>query len=95
MSAEDMIKSVVIASANDAAVALAEHISGSEDVFVKKMNEKASSLGMTNTNFENTNGLDDTATKHYSSARDIAIMSRELIKYDYILKFSSTWIKSN
>lgn len=92
MSAEEMIKSVVIASANDAAVALAEHISGSEDVFVNKMNEKASSLGMTNTNFENTNGLDDTATKHYSSARDIAIMSRELIKYDYILKFSSTWM---
>lgn len=94
MSAEDMIKSVVIASANDAAVALAEHISGSEDVFVKKMNEKASVLGMKNTNFENTNGLDDTATRHYSSARDIAIMSRELIKYAYILKFSSTWMDS-
>ena len=94
MSAEDMIKSVVISSANDTAVALAEHISGSEDVFVTKMNDKASSLGMINTNFENTNGLDDTATRHYSSARDIAIMSRELIKYDYILKFSSTWMDS-
>ena len=92
MSAEDMIKSVVIASANDAAVALAEHICGSEDIFVQRMNEKAKELGMNNTNFENTNGLDDTATNHKTSARDIAIMSRELIKYKDILKYSSTWM---
>ena len=92
MSAEDMIKSVVISSANDAAVALAEHICGSEDAFVKQMNDKAKELGMNNTYFENTNGLDDSTTKHLTSARDIAIMSRELIKHEDILKYSSTWM---
>ncbi len=92
MSVEDMIKSVVISSANDAAVALAEHICGSEEVFVKRMNDKAKELGMTDTNFENTNGLDDTATNHVTSARDIAIMSRELIKHEDILKYSSRWM---
>ncbi len=92
MSVEDMIKSVVIASANDAAVALAEHICGSEELFVKRMNEKADELCMENTHFENTNGLDDTAQNHVTSARDIAIMSRELIKHEDILKYSSTWM---
>ncbi|MBR2381347.1 MAG: D-alanyl-D-alanine carboxypeptidase [Clostridia bacterium] len=92
MSAEDMIKSVVIASANDAAVALAEHICGSEQIFVQRMNEKARELGMENTYFENTNGLDDTATNHLTSAIDIAIMSRELIKHEDILKYSSIWM---
>ena len=92
MSVEDMIKSVVIASANDAAVALAEHIEGSEEAFVKKMNVKARELGMENTNFENTNGLDDTALNHVTSARDIAIMSRELIKHDKITEYSSIWM---
>ena len=92
MSVEDLIKSVVIASANDAAVALAEHIEGSEDAFVKKMNDKAEELGMSQTNFENTNGLDDTATNHQTSARDIAIMSRELLKYDIITEYSSIWM---
>ncbi len=92
MSVEDMVKSVVIASANDAACALAEHVSGSEEAFVKKMNERAAELGMKNTSFENTNGLDDTAMKHLTSARDIAIMSRELIKHDKILQYSSIWM---
>lgn len=92
MSVEDMVKSVVIASANDAACALAEHISGSEEAFVKKMNERAAELGMKNTSFENTNGLDDTATNHLTSARDIAIMSRELIKHPKILEYSSIWM---
>ena len=94
MSAEDMIKSVVISSANDAAVALAEHIAGSEELFVTKMNEKAKALGMKNTNFENTNGLDDTAENHVISARDIAIMSRELIGHKKILEYSSIWMDS-
>ncbi len=94
MSAEDMIKSVVIASANDAAVALAEHICGSEEAFVMRMNQRARELGMENTNFENTNGLDDTTSNHTTSARDIAIMSRELIKHEDILKYSSTWMDS-
>ena len=94
LSAEDMIKSVVISSANDAAVALAEHIAGSEEAFVKKMNEKAAELGMKNTVFENTNGLDDTAQNHVTSARDIALMSAELIKHDKILEYSSIWMDS-
>ncbi len=92
MSVEDLIKSVVIASANDAAVALAEHVEGSEEVFVKKMNDKAEALGMSQTSFENTNGLDDTATNHKTSARDIAIMSKELLKYDIITEYSSIWM---
>ncbi len=92
MSVEDMIKSVVIASANDAALALAEHIAGSEQSFVKMMNDKALQLDMINTKFENTNGLDDTTLNHYTSARDIAIMSRELIKHKKILEYSSIWM---
>ena len=92
MSVEDMIKSVVIASANDAACALAEHVSGSEDAFVKAMNDRAQELGMTQTHFENTNGLDDTAENHVTSARDIAIMSAALIKHKKILEYSSIWM---
>ena len=92
MIVEDLLKSVIISSANDAAVALAEHVAGSEDAFVKKMNERAVALGMKNTFFENTNGLDDTVTNHVTSARDIAIMSRELIKHEKILQYSSIWM---
>ncbi len=94
MSVRDMVKSVVIASANDAAVALAEHICGSESAFVSKMNSRAAELGMKNTAFENTNGLDDTTDTHLTSARDIAIMSRELIRHKEVLKYSSTWMDS-
>jgi len=92
MSVEDMIKSVVIASANDAAVALAEHIAGSEEAFVEMMNKRAEELGMNNTYFENTNGLDDTAENHVTSARDIAIMSAKLLSYDKITEYSSIWM---
>ncbi len=92
MTVTDMVKSVVIASANDAAVALAEHIAGSEGAFVTMMNARAQDLGMANTHFENTNGLDDTVTDHLTSAKDIAIMSRELIKHPRILEYSSTWM---
>ena len=92
MTVRDLIKSVVIASANDAAVALAEHTYGSEEAFVKRMNERAAELGMTATHFENTNGLDDTAQNHVTSARDIAIRSRELIRHTEILEYSSTWM---
>ena len=94
LSAEDMIKSVVISSANDAAVALAEHICGSEEAFVTKMNERAAELGMKNTHFENTNGLDDTVANHVTSARDIALMSAALIKHKKILEYSSIWMDS-
>ena len=92
MPARDLIKSVVIASANDAAVALAEHTYGSEEAFVRRMNERAAELGMTSTHFENTNGLDDTARNHVTSAADIAIMSRALIAHEEILAYSSTWM---
>jgi len=92
MSVEDMLKSVIISSANDAAVALAEHVAGSEEAFVQKMNARAAELGMKNTWFENTNGLDDTVTKHLTSARDIALMSRELIKHKKILEYSAIWM---
>ena len=92
MPVVDMLKSVVIASANDAAVALAEHLCGSVDSFVSRMNEKAKSLGMNDTTFENVTGLDDTAQHHLTSAKDIAIMSRELIQHKTILEYSSIWM---
>lgn len=91
ISVEELIKCAVIASANDASVSLAELVSGNEDLFVKKMNEKAGQLKLINTYFENTTGLDDTTVNHHSCAKDVATISRELIKYDLILKYSSTW----
>ncbi len=95
MTVEDLLKSVVISSANDAAVALAEYIAGSEEGFVEMMNNRAAELGMQSTYFENTNGLDDTTERHLTSARDIAIMSRELIKnHPTILEYSSIWMDS-
>ena len=92
MCVEEMIKCVVIASANDCAVALAEHVAGSEANFVSRMNARAAELGMANTHFENTNGLDDTVTDHVASARDIAIMSRALIAHPKILEYSGIWM---
>ena len=94
MTVEEMIKCVVIASANDCAVALAECVSGSEENFVAAMNARAAELGLQNTRFENTNGLDDTVTDHVSSARDIAIMSRQLISHPKILEYSGIWMDS-
>ena len=92
MSVEEMLKCVIIASANDCAVALAEHVAGSEEAFVARMNARAAELGMAHTNFENTNGLDDTAVNHVTSARDIAIMSRALIAHEKILEYSGIWM---
>lgn len=92
MTVEDLLKSVVIASANDAAVALAEYISGSVPAFVEKMNTRAAQLGMKNTVFENVTGLDDTAERHLTSARDIALMSRALISHKTVLQYSSIWM---
>lgn len=91
MSVEDMIKSVVVASANDAAYALAELVAGSEEAFVQMMNKRAEALGMKNTHFENTNGLDDTTENHVISARDIAIMSAELLTHKKILDYTTIW----
>ncbi len=94
MKAEDLLKSVIIASANDATVALAEHIAGSEEEFVTRMNKRAEELGMVNTHFENTNGLDDTTENHLTSAKDIAIMSKELLKHEKIMEYSTIWMDS-
>ena len=91
---ETMIKCIVVASGNDASVAMAEHICGSEQEFVRHMNERAAGLGMKNTNFEDCCGLTDSAN-HYTTAEDIAIMSRELItKYPKILEYSSIWMEN-
>lgn len=92
MCAEEMLKCVIIASANDAAVALAEKVAGSEDAFVARMNERAAELGMVNTHFENVTGLDDDTTKHLTSSYDIALMSRELLKHEIITKYSTIWM---
>ncbi len=91
---DTMIKCISIASANDAAVAMAEYVSGSETEFVKKMNEKAKELGMVHTSFKNCNGLDDSIQSgHYSSAYDVALMSKELItKYPEISNYSTVWM---
>ncbi len=91
MSVEELIKCMVIASANDATVAMAELVAGTETEFVRRMNARAEELGLRNTSFENTTGLDDDTVSHYSSPYDIALMSRELIKHDIILKYSSLW----
>ncbi len=91
MRLEELLKCVVIASANDAAYALAEHVAGSEEAFVRRMNARAAELGMKNTVFENTNGLDDTVTKHLTSARDIALMSRALLAHEKILDYTTIW----
>ena len=92
MSVHDLLKGIAVASGNDACVAIAEHIAGSEEGFVAMMNKRASELGMLNTCFKNTNGLD--AEGHYSSATDIAIMTAELLKYPAILDFTTIWIDS-
>ncbi len=92
MTLEDLLKSVVIASANDAAVALAEFVAGSVPTFVEKMNKRAKELGMTDTKFENVTGLDDTAESHLTSARDIALMSQALVAHPTILQYSSIWM---
>ena len=89
MSVEDLVKGICVASGNDATVALAEKIAGTEAAFVKLMNDRAQKLGLKNTHFVNSTGLD--ATGHYSSASDMAIMARELVKHQRILDFSSIY----
>ncbi|MBQ8300210.1 MAG: D-alanyl-D-alanine carboxypeptidase [Clostridia bacterium] len=92
MSVDELLKCVIIASANDAALTLAEHVAGSEEAFVSMMNEKAKELGMKNTNFENVTGLDDEVTNHTTSAYDIALMSKELLKHQDIQKYTTIWM---
>ena len=92
MSVHDMLKAVAVASGNDAAVALGEFVAGSNEEFVKRMNERAKELGMNDTNFINCNGLDEEG--HISSAHDISLMSKELISHPRILEFTSIWMDS-
>ena len=92
MSVDDLIKATVIMSANDAAVVLAEAVSGSEEAFVAQMNEKAQQLGMNDTVFKNCNGLDEEG--HVTSAYDVALMSRALLRFEKIRDYTLTWMDS-
>ena len=92
MTVDEMIKATAVASANDAAVALAEFVCGSEDDFVAAMNEKAAQLGMEDTTFKNCNGLDEEG--HITSAYDVALMSRELIRHEKIYDYTTIWLDS-
>ncbi|MCG8532678.1 MAG: D-alanyl-D-alanine carboxypeptidase, partial [Desulfovibrionales bacterium] len=97
MTLNDLIKSIAIASANDSCVAVAEYLYGTEEAFVKKMNERAQQLKLENTLFVNSTGLPPDGSKevgNYTCVRDIAVMSRELLKYPIILKWTSIWLDS-
>ncbi len=95
MTLEEMMKAIGIVSANDACVAVAEYLYGTEDAFVKGMNDKARELGLKNTYFYNTNGLptdNPDIQGNYTSAHDLAVMARELLKHKKVLEWTSTWI---
>ena len=93
MSVHEMLKCISVVSANDCAVAMAEHLCGSEQSFVERMNARAEELGMKNTHFTNCTGLFDDR-EHYTSAYDIALMSRELIRHDLIKDYTTIWMGS-
>ena len=93
MSVRDMLKCIAVVSANDCAVAMAEYMCGSEEAFVKKMNERAKALGLAHTHFSNCSGLFDDG-QHYTTARDVAIMSRELIRHESIKAYTTIWMDS-
>ena len=94
MSMDEMLKSVVVSSANDCATALAEHVAGSEAAFVEMMNSRAQELGLTDTHYVNCTGLDDepNAAEHLTTAHDIAVISRELLRHDEIRKYTTIWM---
>lgn len=93
MSVRDMLKCIAVVSANDCAVAMAEYMCGSEEAFVKKMNERARALGLRHTHFSNCSGLFDDG-QHYTTARDVALMSRELIRHESIKEYTTIWMDS-
>lgn len=93
MSVSEMIKCIAVVSANDCAVAMAEYLSGSEEQFVRRMNERAAELGMTHTVFTGCTGLFDDG-RHHTTARDVAVMSRELIRHDMIKDYTTIWMDS-
>lgn len=94
MTVDDLLKATTVYSANDACTALGEYVAGSEDAFVAMLNERAAQLGMKNTYFENCTGLDDTTEKHLTTALDVAIMSRELLKHEMIINYTTIWMDS-
>lgn len=94
MSVDELLRATVIGSANDSATLLGEYVSGSEEAFIDLMNERAKELGMNNTNFVNATGLDDTTDDHITTAYDVAVMSRELLKYDFIREYTTIWMDS-
>lgn len=94
MTVEELLKATAVYSANDACTALGEYIAGSDEGFVMMMNERAAELGMKNTHFDNCTGLDDTTTTHLTTAYDIALMSRELMKHDFIRQYTEIWMDS-
>lgn len=92
MTVDELLKAIVIASANDACVALGEHIAGSDVGFVKMMNDRAAQLGLKDSNFENCTGLDDTTKNHYSCAYDLAVIAREVMKHEQVKNYTSVWL---
>lgn len=94
MTVDELLKATAVYSANDACTALGEYIAGSDEAFVKLLNERAKELGMTNTHFENCTGLDDTTENHLTTALDVAIMSRELLKHELITNYTTIWMDS-
>ena len=94
MTVGDLLKAAFIYSANDACCLLGETLAGSEEAFVVLMNEKAQKLGMTNTHFDNCTGLDDDTTTHLTTAYDVAVMSRELMKIDFVTDYTTVWMDS-
>lgn len=94
MTVDELLKATAVYSANDACTALGEYLAGSDEAFVKLMNQRASELGMTNTHFENCTGLDDTTADHLTTASDIAIMARELLKHELIMDYTTIWMDS-
>lgn len=94
MTVDELLKATAIYSANDACTALGEHLAGSEEGFVKMLNDRAAELGMAETHFYNCTGLDDETDTHLTSAYDVAVMSRELLKHEVILGYTTVWMDS-
>ncbi len=94
MTVEELLKATCVYSANDACTLLGEYVSGSETAFISLMNERAAELGMNDTHFDNCTGLDDTTETHLTSSYDIALMSRELLKYGFIKEYTTIWMDS-
>lgn len=94
MTVDDLLKAVIIASANDACTLLGEYVAGSDSAFVDMMNKRVKELGLKDTHFENCTGLDDEITNHYSCAYDLAVIASEVMKYDLVTKYSTIWLDS-